>query len=264
MKYLSVLLLSFLLIFGCAGTAVHENSLPIQPVQAEVKITIVQEGNAVAIKAESNGNEKIMRSMDIKNPGLELSHLSAISGNELYVKIFSGLSVADVTRLWNDLIYITTKTDIKIVNMFIDSPGGDAFSGLALADQIQKYQKIHNIKFIAHATGIIASAAVPVFAVCDETHATPATIFMVHEAALWKWPGRESASDIRAQNKLMDLLQRLYLTKMVHASNLTFDQWVALEKATSWFSVKKAKDIGILDFIDGDTTLLKGTVIEME
>ena len=253
-KLFAALFLGIFLLAGCAGQGQQTMDTPA-PVQAEVKITIVQEGDSVAIKATSGDEERIMQSMEVRNPGLQLSQLSAISNGKLFVKIFSGISVADVTRLWNDLIYLENETPYKDIQLFIDSPGGDAFSGLALADQIEKYQK-KGFKFTAHATGIVASAAVPVFAVCDETRATSGTIFMVHEAALWKWPGRETASDIRTQGKLMDLLQKLYLDKLVANSNLNFKEWVALEKATAWFGVTTiedvtgAKELGILDFID--------------
>lgn len=253
MKFLSALLLSFLLIFaGCAGTAIRDENLPpVAPVKADITITIVQEDGAVAIKAEAdNGEVRIAKGMEVENPGLELSPLSAMSKGRMFSKIFSGISVADVTRLWNDLIYYEENyLPPYDVQLFIDSPGGDAFSGLALADQIEKYQK-RGFVFTAHATGIVASAAVPVFAVCDITHATPATIFMVHEAALWKWPGRESASTIRAQTRLMDLLQELYLNKLVANSNRTFEQWVEMEMATSWFGRDEAFDLGILDIKD--------------
>jgi ATP-dependent protease ClpP protease subunit len=256
MKQFLSLFLSFLIfvIGGCA--TIPQEPQPPELVKADVTITIVQKGdNKIAIEASTPGERPILKSMEYRNPGLQLSPISAISGEKLFVKIFSGLSVADVTRFWNDLIYIENETKIRKVHLFIDSPGGDAFSGLALSDQIEKYQK-RGFYFTAHATGIIASAAVPVFAVCDERRATQATIFMVHEAALWKWPGRETASDIRTQGKLMDLLQTLYLTKLVGHSNLDFDEWVQLEAATSWFGTKTAGDvtgameIGILDYID--------------
>jgi ATP-dependent protease ClpP protease subunit len=72
---------------------------------------------------------------------------------------------------------------------------------------------------------------------------------MVHEAALWKWPGRETASDIRAQQRLMDVLQIRYLTYLVDNSNLTFDEWVEKEKATTWFTADQAMQWGIVDEI---------------
>lgn len=241
-------LLVVMLLFGCAA---HQPAdTPREPVKADITITIKQDGDGTnRVVASVDGEERVSKAMEISNPGLKLSQLSAISNNKLFIKIFSGLSVADVTRAWNDLIYIENETDIKDVQMFIDSPGGDAFSGLALADLIENYQA-KGFKFTAIGAGIIASAAVPVFAVCDETRAMPATVFMVHEAALWKWPGRETKSDIIAQGNLMYLLQRLYLDKLVAHSNLPLNKWEVMEAKTSWFGVHKAAEWGMLDYIN--------------
>jgi len=250
MKNTLFVALALLLVVGCSGQAIQQES-PTTVTKHELSITVVTEdGKPKEIQLKEN--DKVMKSMSVRQPGFELSQMSAIYGNKLYIKLFSGLSVADVTRAWSDMLIASEEhgfTKGSEVHLFIDSPGGDAFSGLALADLIEFYQK-QGWKFVAHGTGIIASAAVPIFAVCDETHATNATIFMVHEAALWKWPGRESASDIRAQGRLMDLLQGLYLDKLVRNSNLSMDAWQLLEAKTSWFSVEFAKEIGILDYID--------------
>lgn len=245
--------LIFVLFFGCAGLPQTKPAGDVQLKPAKLEITITNIGRKGAGEkalVEIKEGDKVHRAMEVPNPGMRLSQLSAItSTGKAFIKIFSGLSVADVTRTWNDLLYLENETEIREVNIFIDSPGGDAFSGLALADQIEAFKK-RGFRFIAHATGIVASAAVPVFAVCDETHATEATIFMVHEAALWKWPGRETASDIRSQGKLMDLLQKLYLNKLVRHSNLKFEDWELLEARTSWFDVEKALEFDILDYVD--------------
>jgi ATP-dependent protease ClpP protease subunit len=259
MKKIFLFMILILFMIGCAATGPLPPITAAPPVEAKVTITIVQDGDAVAIKATTPNVNIVRKGMEVENPGLQLSQISAISNGKLFVKIYSGLSVADVTRMWNDLTYLENETNITNIQLFIDSPGGDAFSGLALADTIKKFQG-RGFHFTAHATGIIASAAVPVFAVCDVRLATLSTIFMVHEAALWKWPGRETASDIRTQGKLMDLLQKLYLDIMVENSKLTFKQWVAMEKATAWFGtttfnngtgdITGAIEIGILDAIE--------------
>ena len=187
--------------------------------------------------------------MEVPNQEGHLSQLSFVSKNKAFVKIFSGLSVSDVTRLWNDLCVLENNTNIRDVNLFINSPGGDAFSGLALADQIERARR-KGFRVTAHASGIVASAAVPVFAVCDERLAAPGTIFMVHEAALWKWPGRETASDIRSQNDLMALLRDRYIGKLTANSKLDKSKWEELEKKTTWFSAEKAMDWGLVDKIE--------------
>ena len=239
MKTLTIIA-AILFIFSCAS---QPQPIVTQPQEVLIKIQGV---DAVKVEEESDG---VMRSMEVYNPQGKLSQLSFISGGKAFVKIFSGLSVADVTRLWNDFCVLEHTTNIREINLFINSPGGDAFSGLALADQIERAQK-RGFKVIAHASGIIASAAVPVFAVCSERLAAPGTIFMVHEAALWKWPGRETASDIRSQNELMVMLRDKYIEKLVSNSNLSKGEWEELERKTTWFSAEKALSWGLVDRIE--------------
>ena len=229
---------------SCAGMPANKSTS--QPQEVVVK---VQAADPAKVTVQEPPKDRVNKSMEVPNPEGRLSQLSFISKDKAFVKIFSGLSVADVTRLWNDLVVLENNTAIRDVNLFINSPGGDAFSGLALADQIERARR-KGFKVTAHASGIIASAAVPVFAVCDVRLAAPGTIFMVHEAALWKWPGRETASDIRSQNELMHLLRDRYIGKLVDNSKLEKDKWEELEKKTTWFSANKALNWGLVDRIE--------------
>jgi ATP-dependent protease ClpP protease subunit len=238
----------FLLVLGIffVGCASIPTTAP-PPQEVVVKVQAADPTKVTV--AEKDSKDQINKSMEVPNPEGRLSQLSFISKDKAFVKIFSGLSVADVTRLWNDLCVLEHNTDIRDVNLFINSPGGDAFSGLALADQIERARR-KGFKITAHASGIIASAAVPVFAVCDVRLAAPGTIFMVHEASLWKWPGRESASDIRSQNELMALLRDRYIGKLTTYSKLNKANWEKLETKTTWFSAEKAKEWGLVDSIE--------------
>ncbi|MBT8370043.1 MAG: ATP-dependent Clp protease proteolytic subunit [Deltaproteobacteria bacterium] len=231
-----------------ASCASVPSSTPQRPQPQEVVVK-VQAADPAKVTVQEKNKDRVNKSMEVPNPEGRLSQLSFISKDKAFVKIFSGLSVADVTRLWNDLVVLENNTKIRDVNLFINSPGGDAFSGLALADQIERARR-KGFKITAHASGIIASAAVPVFAVCDVRLAAPGTIFMVHEAALWKWPGRETASDIRSQNELMHLLRDRYIGKLAMNSKLNKDKWEKLENKTTWFSAEKAKAWGLVDSIE--------------
>ena len=234
-------------VFFVSCASLPTKSSPPTPQEVVVKVQ-AEDPAKVTVKEEAK-TDRVNKSMEVHNPEGRLSQLSFISKDKAFVKIFSGLSVADVTRLWNDLVVLENNTEIRDVNLFINSPGGDAFSGLALADQIERARR-KGFKITAHASGIIASAAVPVFAVCDTRLAAPGTIFMVHEAALWKWPGRETASDIRSQNELMHLLRDRYIGKLVDNSRLNKNKWEELEKKTTWFSADKALNWGLVDSIE--------------
>jgi len=240
-KRILLITLMVLLTIGCATMG------PPKPASPQEVIVKVEASNPSQVNVATG--ERINRSMEVPNQEGHLSQLSFISKDKAFVKIFSGLSVSDVTRLWNDLCVLENNTKIRDVNLFINSPGGDAFSGLALADQIERAQR-KGFRVTAHASGIIASAAVPVFAVCDVRLAAPGTIFMVHEAALWKWPGRETASDIRSQNELMHLLRERYIGKLTTNSKLDKNKWEQLENKTTWFSAEKAQEWGLVDKIE--------------
>jgi ATP-dependent protease ClpP protease subunit len=243
LKRLVLVALFGVFLVNCATMPGGQN----QPQEVIVKVHAAEPANVKV--TQDDDKERINRSMEVPNQEGHLSQLSFISQNKAFVKIFSGLSVSDVTRLWNDLVVLENNTSIRDVNLFINSPGGDAFSGLALADQIERARR-KGFRITAHASGIVASAAVPVFAVCNERLAAPGTIFMVHEAALWKWPGRETASDIRSQNDLMSLLRERYIGKLTANSKLDKTKWEELEKKTTWFSAEKAMDWGLVDKIE--------------
>lgn len=229
---------------GCAGAG---SLIPQQPQKVVVKVQAAESEKANSDGIKKGGN--VVKAMEVPNQEGCLSELSFIIKDKAFVKIFSDLSVADVTRLWNDLVYLEINSNIRDINLFINSPGGDAFSGLALADQIERAQR-RGFRVTAHASGIIASAAVPVLAVCKVRLAAPGTIFMVHETELWKWPGRETASDINSQNELMMLLRDRYLSKLVSYTKLDKKNWEQLENKTTWFSADKAQEWGLVDRIE--------------
>jgi ATP-dependent Clp protease protease subunit len=228
-------------LIGC--TAIRPGSVSQTP-EVVVKVQA-----ADSEPVEANKGEGITKSMQVPNQEGYLSELSFVLKDKAYVKIFSELSVSDVTRLWNDIVVLELNSNIRDVDLFINSPGGDAFSGLALADQIERAQR-KGFHITAHASGIVASAAVPVFAVCKTRLAAPGTIFMIHEAELWKWPGRETASDISSQNELMSLLRDRYIDKLVTNTKVDKEKWEQLEHKTTWFSVEKAQEWGLVDKIE--------------
>ena len=240
LKNISLITVLGILLISCS--TMHNG--PPAPQEVVLKVQTTEPANV-----EVKNGDSVNKSMQVPNPEGSLSNLSFICKDQAFVKIFSALTVGDVTSLWNDFCVLEYNTKIRSVNLFISSPGGDAFSGLALADQIERAKR-KGFYVTAHASGIVASAAVPVFAVCNHRLAAPGTIFMVHETSLWKWPGRETASDIRAQNELLNLLRDRYIGKLAKYTKLSEDHWGKLEYNTTWFSVEKAKEWGLVDAIE--------------
>jgi len=241
MRYLAIIL-SFLL-FACAGAQIPSDMVP--PQQVEVKLQIEGVDN-VAVRSEKDG---IVKSMEVKNPDLELSTNTTIVGDRAIMYLYSYLSKSDWLNMILDFIYLEDFTDVRRIEYIINSGGGGAFDGLALVDLIQFAQR-RGFYFDVRAYGLIASATVPVLAVCDNRVAAPSCFFMVHESSLWKWPGTESHSSIKAQGNMMDLLRDRYLNVLSDHSNLSADQWGDLEGKTTWFTATQALEWGLIDVIE--------------
>jgi ATP-dependent protease ClpP protease subunit len=198
--------------------------------------------------AEDTPKEKASHSHFLNDESAgKLSRLSFITKGKAYFKLFSGISVADFVMLKTDLIKLRDYTDIRDLTIILNSPGGSAFDGLSMADCLVTAQKEWGFTVTVKASGIVASAAVPIFAVCEHRFASPGTLFMVHEAALWKWPGRETMSDIISQGELMKKLQAQYISYLVENSTTSMKTWKKMEKLTTWFTVKKARKLGLIE-----------------
>lgn len=231
-KLLIIALLTFVFVLPQKVTAQDKND----------KVYKVQ-----IIKDKSDKND-VQKTMEIKNEAGELSYDAFMHDGVGYMKIYSGITSVDASLLWGNF-QIFGNRGIKKIKIYMSSGGGNAFSGLNMADQIEiAKRKGFNVE--CHAAGIIASAMVPVFAVCSERYATPGTLFMVHEAKLFKFFAQESKSDIRSQNELMDLLQSRYIKKLTAHSKIDADTWAKYIRDTKWFCSEDALKWGLIDKIE--------------
>ena len=97
-KKIVLLFVSAIFMVSCATLPTSE---PLMPQEVILKVKALEPANVMVQEEKKN---RINKSMEVPNPEGRLSQLSFISKDKAFVKIFSGLSVADVTRLWNDLV----------------------------------------------------------------------------------------------------------------------------------------------------------------
>jgi ATP-dependent protease ClpP protease subunit len=218
----------------------------MDPVKVVVEVQSSDE-KVTAVACDDPSDEvTIEEKLNGGQDGIKLSQISFIAGNVLNTYLYSGISVADTVRIDKDVQKVEQFTDIRKMRFYINSPGGSGVDGLGIAGMV-KNMRARGWTVAAEANGIIASAAVPIFASCKPRIADEGTIFMVHEPALFKWPGRETASDIRSQNELMSLLRERYLTIMADNTSISKQDWMDMEGRTTWFDEKRARDIGLVD-----------------
>lgn len=187
--------------------------------------------------------------MEIPYEHITLSGYAYIESDTGYLKLYSGFTQSDAARLWQDLEAFKAR-GIKKVKIYINSPGGSATDGMAMANILESFI-VSGGNVEAKAYGVVASSAVPIFAVCNKRIAQKSTLFMVHPAKLSKYGYlSEELKDLDAQRQMMSLIKNNYLEKLASYTKLSIDEWEAKEKETTYFDAQKAKEWGLVDSIE--------------
>jgi len=178
----------------------------------------------------------------------KLSSFCNFEGEYPTFDLYSVISLLDWKNIQADFetLYINGYRTI-VVRAF--SGGGSAFAGMGIADSIEQW-KSRGVTVIGKAYGLIASATVPIFASTSERVASPSTLFMVHEAAMFKFFTTETHSDINSQKVMLDKMQEKYCEILAKNSNKSMEFWKSLEKDTTWFDAKQALEWGLVDRIE--------------
>ena len=262
-----VLLSIFMFFFVGCLTAPQEQikQSPIENPTLKLRIEGVESVKVAPAPDESDLERQ--RSMEDKKLAMELekwayekaekdralikSKMSAFCNFELTYPTFdlySTITMQDWRNIQKDFEVLTIMGyDTVVLRIF--SGGGSAFAGLGIADALKEWEG-KGLRVIGKAYGIIASATVPIFASCTERISAASTLFMVHEASMFKFFTTESHSDITAQKQMLDKMQDKYCELLAKNSNKPAAFWKALEEKTTWFDADKAKAWGLVDEIE--------------
>jgi len=147
------------------------------------------------------------------------------------------------------ILTILEENDYDTLIINISSFGGSAFDGMGVADTIQTFKQ-RGFNIVGRAYGKICSAAVPIFASCSERISGRSTVFMIHEASIFKFFTQESKSDIESQQEMMEKLESRYIDMLVRNSSKSSEFWEQAIKQTTWFTADEALEWGIIDRIE--------------
>lgn len=187
--------------------------------------------------------DEVERTMVVPFQEKCLSDLTFVIGDTAHMRIYSVLSLTDELKIYDDLQILESMPAVKKMKIFMNSPGGGAYAGFAIADQLKRATDRFEISI--YASGVIASAAVMVFIAVENRYASGDCFFMVHEVASGT-DGSMSASDVKKMNALFDILTGQYIQNLVKVSNKTEAEWQEMLKAETWFSAQKALEWGLV------------------
>jgi ATP-dependent Clp protease protease subunit len=132
------------------------------------------------------------------------------------------------------------------VHLRINSPGGDVFAGIAMAQLIREYK---GGQVIAHVDGYAASAASLLPLACAKTIMAPQSMLMIHSAWTIAMGNSEEFLDTAA---LLAKIDGQVAEGYAGKGNKSAADFLALMAEETWFTPQEAIDAGLCDEIAGD------------
>jgi ATP-dependent Clp protease, protease subunit len=141
----------------------------------------------------------------------------------------------------SDIDRAITQAGSNDLVIHLNSPGGDAFDGIAIYNRLMDHKAKHNAKVTIHIDGWACSAASVIAMAADELIMGTGAMLMIHEASNIVWGTK---ADMR---KTADMLEKLedgiidaYMTK----ANITRDEVRNMVDSETWFSANEAVEVG--------------------
>ena len=160
--------------------------------------------------------------------------------------IFLGQQVDDdlANRICAELILLAAEDDKRDISLFINSPGGSVYAGMAIYDVMQYVPN----DVATYAMGMAASMGQ--FLLC--AGANGKRYAMPHAAILMHQPHGGiggTATDIRIQAEQSLYIKRLMAERIASHTGKPVEQIEADSDRDRWFTAEEAKNYGIIDHV---------------
>src|ERR1043165_4832289 len=160
--------------------------------------------------------------------------------------IFLGSEVTDrvANRICAQLLLLAAEDPDRDINLWINSPGGSVYSGMAIYDTMQFIPN----DVVTVAMGLAASMGQ--LLLCAGTHgkryALPHARIMMHQPS---GGIGGTASDIAIQAEQMLYTKRMFQERVAFHTGQPQDQVEADSDRDRWFTAQEAKDYGFIDHV---------------
>ena len=144
------------------------------------------------------------------------------------------------------------------INIYINSPGGSVFGGMAIASMLQRLKKEHKINI--HIDGLAASIATVITSVADKISMFPGSMYMIHNPwAMQMGDHVDMQQMANTLEKIRDSIILVYKDRI--GDKHTDEALVKLMKDETWMTAKEAVDLGFADEVTGSEANSKINVV---
>lgn len=137
---------------------------------------------------------------------------------------------------------INSAKDAKVLNIRINSPGGDVFEGRAIMEAIKRFDG----KTVAHIDSLAASAATSIALSADEVVMADGALFMIHNASGMVWGDKH---DMRNTADLLEKVEGSIVNDYTTKTGKDSAAIVAMMDAETWMTAQEALDNKFVDSV---------------
>lgn len=171
--------------------------------------------------------------------------LDETTGSEATVRIYAEIG----DSWWGDSVSAgefarqLDRLDVETINLRINSPGGDVYDGIAIANSL----RAHKARVVATVEGLAASAASFIATAADELVMARNAELMVHDA--WGLVVG-NAGDVRKLADRLDAVSDNIASMYAAKAGGEVAEWRDVMRAETWFSADEAVAAGLADRVD--------------
>lgn len=193
----------------------------------------------------SRASERVRTALANSGPGAHVQRprlRAAAAGGAVDLYLYSDIGPFGVTA--NDFAQALRDVgDVAEINLFVNSPGGDAYDGLAIMNLLRR----HPARVNAVVDGLAASAASLVILAADHVTMARGSELMVHRAAALCLG---NVQDMRDAGDYLEKLDRSIAGLYAERAGGTVEDWLAVMDAETWYSAEEAVAAGLADAVD--------------
>lgn len=131
---------------------------------------------------------------------------------------------------------------IDVLDIYINSPGGSVFEGIAIYNQLARVKA----KKIVHIDSLAASIASVIMCAGDEIRMASNAEVMIHEASGFAWGSKRQ---LRKAADAVEHVEGAIVDTYAGRTSIGRDEVVALMEAETWMRADEAKKYGFIDVI---------------
>ena len=137
--------------------------------------------------------------------------------------------------------------DVDIINVYINSYGGEVAEGLAIYNALRR----HAAKVKTYCDGFACSAASVVFMAGNERIMSNSSLLFIHNA--WSYAAG-NANQLRKQAEDLDVITQTSINAYLDEVNISEEELKKMLDAETWILPKDALDMGFATSIINDST----------